>query len=185
MGHDADATAAPEAAPRPLRIQEVAAETGLTPRSIRYYEEMGLLSPVARSEGAYRLYDADDLERLRFIAALRNDAGFSLAEIGQLLEDEQARARNRDRFRQGDVAEQRAAILDAIIRIDRQIHTLERKRARIDAMLDDARTRRAHNQAHLDALEAGRAPDHAPHVGAPLANATVVARPTKPKAAAR
>ena len=153
----------PDAAPRLLRIQEVAAETGLTPRSIRYYEEVGLLAPAARSEGAYRLYDAGDLERLRFIAGLRNDAGFSLAEIGQLLEDERARDRNRARFRGGDPTAQRAAIVDAIARIDRQIETLQRKRARIDAMLADAAARRAHNRAHLDDLDAGRGPDHGPH----------------------
>ncbi|MDH5244437.1 MAG: MerR family transcriptional regulator, partial [Chloroflexota bacterium] len=82
-----------------LRIQEVAAETGLTNRAIRYYEEMGLLEPAARSEGAYRLYDRSDLERLRFIRSLRDDAGFSLAQIGQLLEDEAARERNREEFR--------------------------------------------------------------------------------------
>src|ERR671931_2470052 len=89
----------PKATDRLLRIQEVAADVGLTPRSIRYYEEVGLLKPAARSEGAYRLYDADDLERLRFIKGLRDDAGFSLAEIGQLLEDEDARTRNREPFR--------------------------------------------------------------------------------------
>ena len=54
-----------------LKIQEVAAELGLTPRRIRYYEELGLLRPAARSEGDYRLYDADDLERLSFIKGLR------------------------------------------------------------------------------------------------------------------
>src|SRR3974390_2946622 len=124
--------------PRLLRIQEVAAETGLTARSIRYYEEVGLLAPAARSGGAYRLYDADDLGRLRFIAGLRNDAGFSLAEIGQLLEDEQARVRNRDRFRAGSPDEQRAALADAIARIDRQIDTLRRKRERLDSMAADA-----------------------------------------------
>ena len=80
-----------DVAPRLLRIQEVAEDTGLTPRAIRYYEEVGLLAPAARSEGAYRLYDGEDLERLRFIRGLRDDAGFSLAEIRQLLEDEAAR----------------------------------------------------------------------------------------------
>ena len=159
--------ATPDAAPRLARIQEVAAETGLTPRSIRYYEEMGLLAPAARSEGAYRLYDTDDLERLRFIAGLRNDAGFSLAEIGQLLEDEQARARNRVRFRQGEPADQRAALEDAIGRIDRQLATLRRKRDRVDAMIADAAGRRAHLEEHLAHLDAGRDPDHAPHAGAP------------------
>ena len=84
---------------RLLRINEVAAETGLTTRAIRYYEEIGLLEPAARSDGDYRLYDASDLDRLRFIRSLRDDAGFSLAQIGQLLEDDAARERNRERFR--------------------------------------------------------------------------------------
>src|SRR5579859_7811555 len=81
-----------------LRIQEVSDEVGLTARSIRYYEEIGLLKPAARSEGSYRLYDADDVERLRLIKALRDDAGFSLFEIGEVLEDETRRAKNRERF---------------------------------------------------------------------------------------
>ena len=80
--------AAPEAERRLLRINEVAAETGLTTRAIRYYEEIGLLEPAARSDGDYRLYDASDLDRLQFIRSLRDDAGFSLAQIGQLLEDD-------------------------------------------------------------------------------------------------
>src|SRR6476469_2646063 len=92
----ASSTATPE---RLLRIQEVAASLGLTARTIRYYEEIGLLTPAARSEGDYRLYDADDVERLRFIKDLRDEAGFSLAEISRMLEDEAARARNRARFR--------------------------------------------------------------------------------------
>ena len=72
----------PEAPPaRLLRIHEAAAEVGLTARSVRYYEEVGLLRPAARSEGDYRLYDETDVERLRFIKGLRDDAGFSLAEI--------------------------------------------------------------------------------------------------------
>ena len=84
---------------RLLRINEVAAEIGLTTRTIRYYEEVGLLAPAARSDGDYRLYDASDLDRLRFIRDLRDDAGFSLAQIRQLLEDEAARERNRARLR--------------------------------------------------------------------------------------
>src|SRR5215212_4639858 len=100
-----------EPGPRLLRIQEVAEALGLTTRTIRYYEELGLLEPVARSEGAYRLYDEDDVERLAFIKGLRDDAGFSLAEIGQLLEDEVMRARNRARFRTTSDASERRAIV--------------------------------------------------------------------------
>jgi DNA-binding transcriptional MerR regulator len=148
-----------------LRIQDVAADTGLTTRAIRYYEEIGLLEPAARSDGAYRLFDASDLERLRFIRSLRDDAGFSLAQIGQLLEDEKARERNRRRFRtSGDETERRALVLDASARVDRQIAILETKRARLDAMIEDARARRRHLDDHLANLDGG--PDPHPGEGA-------------------
>lgn len=137
-----------------LRIQEVAAETGLTTRAIRYYEEVGLLEPAARSDGAYRLYDASDLERLRFIKELRDDAGFSLAQIGQLLEDEAARERNRERYRAtADPAERRDLVVEALERADRQIETLRAKRDRLDAMIAEAERRREHNRRHLAELE--------------------------------
>lgn len=153
---------APRIEPSLLRIQDVAAETGLTTRAIRYYEELGLLEPAARSDGAYRLFDASDLERLRFIRSLRDDAGFSLAQIGQLLEDEVARERNRVRFRtSGDQTERRALLADASARVDRQIDTLEAKRARLDSMISDARARRRHLDEHLVNLDGG--PD--PHPG--------------------
>lgn len=140
--------------PRLLRIQEVATETGLTARTIRYYEEMGLLEPAARSDGSYRLYDHSDLERLRFIKSLRDDAGFSLAQVGQLLEDELARERNRERLKTTqDPAERRSLILDARDRVDRQIATLEAKAVRLATMIDEARARRRHIDEHLSELD--------------------------------
>lgn len=154
-------TDAPDVAAPLLKIQEVAAELGLTPRSIRYYEEIGLLKPAARSEGAYRLYDADDLERLRVIKGLRDDAGFSLAEIGAILEDEAVRSRNRERFRTTtDPAERRAILTDTMGRIDRQIETLRAKANRLETMIAEAEARRAHIREHLAELEAGREPSH-------------------------
>ena len=155
-----DAPAAP-AAPRHLRIQEVAADTGLTPRAIRYYEELGLLAPAARSEGAYRLYDAEDLERLRFIRGLRDDAGFALADIRQLLEDEEARERNRERFRSTtDETERRRIVRDAIAIVDRQVATLQAKIGRLQAMAAEAEERRGHLVGHLEDIGAGREPAH-------------------------
>ena len=163
----AAAAASPAPADRLLRIAEVADGTGLTARSIRYYEEMGLLAPAARSEGDYRLYDADDVERLRFIRGLRDDAGFSLAEIRQLLEDEQARARTRARFRStGDAAERRAIVADALAVVERQLTTLRGKRDRIDAMIAATDVRRGHLESHLADIDAGREPDH-PAAGHP------------------
>ena len=131
------------ASERLLRIQEVAEETGLTPRSIRYYEERGLLRPAARSEGAYRLYDASDLEQLRLIKGLRDDAGLSIADIGQILEDEESRRRTRAALKvTDDPAERRRILLERLASIEGLHGRLNAKLARLQAMFDDVEARR-------------------------------------------
>ncbi|HEU4572743.1 MAG TPA: MerR family transcriptional regulator [Candidatus Limnocylindrales bacterium] len=175
----ADPTETNTADARPLlRIHEVAALLGLTTRAIRYYEEVGLLEPAARSEGAYRLFDEDDVERLRFIKGLRDDAGFSLAEIGRLLEDEAARARNRLRFRTSrDTTERRTILDDAIARVNDQIASLREKQGRLAAMISEAEERRDHLLAHVAELDAGLEP--APHEHAPASVSRAAARPAR------
>jgi DNA-binding transcriptional MerR regulator len=139
-----------------LRIQEVASELGLTTRSIRYYEELGLLSPAARSDGSYRLYDASDIDRLRFIKGLRDDAGFSLAEISQLLEDEAARVRSREAYSHtGDPAERRTIVVDSLGRVDRQARILRDKISRLEAMVAAVEARRSRLRTRLADLDAG------------------------------
>jgi MerR family transcriptional regulator, repressor of the yfmOP operon len=158
---------------RLLRIQEVAAEAGLTTRAVRYYEEIGLLRPAARSDGDYRLYDASDQERLRFIKALRDDAGFSLAEIGQLLEDEAAREVARARFNEvDDAGERRAIVAETLDRVDRQVATLQDKAERLAAMIREAEARREHLLEHLAELDAGRNGRHARGTKASVEGAT-------------
>ena len=128
---------------RLLRIQEVAGETGLTPRSIRYYEERGLLRPAARSEGAYRLYDASDLEQLRFIKGLRDDAGLSIADIGEIVQDEESRRRARAALKvTDDPAERRRILLERLASIEGLHGRLNAKLARLQAMFDDVEARR-------------------------------------------
>lgn len=67
-----------------LRIGELAAELGLNAKTIRYYEEIGLLPPAKRSKNGYRLYDGADRERLRFIGKAKA-VGLSLEEINEIL----------------------------------------------------------------------------------------------------
>lgn len=64
-------------------IAEVCARTGLSPRTVRYYEEIGLLPGVRRRAGGRRVYGPDELERLGFIHRLKG-LGLSLAEIREL-----------------------------------------------------------------------------------------------------
>ena len=140
----------PAAPARLLRIHEAAAEVGLTARSVRYYEEVGLLRPAARSEGDYRLYDDTDVERLRFIKGLRDDAGFSLAEIAQLLEGEAARERGHAAFHAtADPAERKRILCERIASFDSQIQTLELKIGRLQTMVDETESRRARAVAKI------------------------------------
>ncbi len=71
---------------RTWRIGEVAERTGLTRRTLRHYDELGLLVPSARSWGDYRLYDEDDLLRLLQIQSLKA-LGLSLPEVAGVLAD--------------------------------------------------------------------------------------------------
>lgn len=64
-------------------IAEVCERTGLSARTVRYYEEIGLLPGVRRSEGGRRVYGPDELERLGFITRLKT-LGLSLKEIRDL-----------------------------------------------------------------------------------------------------
>jgi DNA-binding transcriptional MerR regulator len=64
-------------------IAQVCEQTGLSPRTVRYYEEIGLLSDVRRRSSGRRIYGEDELERLGFISRLKA-LGLSLAEIGEL-----------------------------------------------------------------------------------------------------
>ncbi|MGA3056645.1 MAG: MerR family transcriptional regulator [Candidatus Limnocylindrales bacterium] len=147
-----DTRTSPTEPGRLLRIQEAAIEVGLTPRSVRYYEEVGLLRPAARSIGDYRLYDDTDLERLRFIKGLRDDAGFSLAEIAQLLEDEAARERGHEAYHAtADPSERLQILRDRVTRYDHQIAMLRTKIDRLQTMVDETAGRRAQTVAKIDA----------------------------------
>ena len=69
--------------PAALSIREVCARTGLSARTVRYYEELGLLPGVRRRSGGRRVYGPDEIERLRFITRLKA-LGLALEEIGEL-----------------------------------------------------------------------------------------------------
>jgi DNA-binding transcriptional MerR regulator len=78
---------------KPLRIGTIAELTGTTPRTIRYYEEIGLLPATgARELGKHRCYCQADVERVKDIVRLRNLLGLSLEQLSQLLAAEDARA---------------------------------------------------------------------------------------------
>ncbi|MGN8025925.1 MerR family transcriptional regulator [Microbacterium sp. 22242] len=68
-----------------LRIGEVAERTSLSLRTLRHYEDVGLVPPSARTEGGFRLYSTHDVERLMIIRRMK-PLGYSLDEMRALLE---------------------------------------------------------------------------------------------------
>ncbi|MEU9342098.1 MerR family transcriptional regulator [Streptomyces sp. NPDC048278] len=89
-----------------LTIGELAKATGLTVRTIRYWSDEGVLTPVTRSAGGYRLYDAESFARLELIRTLR-ELGLGLGHVREVLSGERTVA---------EVAETHVAALDAQIR---------------------------------------------------------------------
>lgn len=69
---------------RRLRIGELASDLNINPKTIRYYEEIGLLPPPSRTASGYRLYTATDRERLRFILKAKT-IGLTLEEIAEIV----------------------------------------------------------------------------------------------------
>ncbi len=68
-----------------MRIGELARRTGVSPRTIRFYESVGILSPRARTPSGYRLFDDEAVRRLAFVRRARR-LGLSLNEIREILE---------------------------------------------------------------------------------------------------
>jgi DNA-binding transcriptional MerR regulator len=139
------------------RIGEVADEIGMTTRTIRYYEEVGLLEPAAHVSGANRRYDQEDVERLRLIKRLREVVGLSLAEVKTFLEMESER---RALSREYQATSDRARHLELLDRFEpiltRRVELLERKLRTVQELLDEERSRleRVHALRSSESLSA-------------------------------
>ncbi|WCN37044.1 MerR family transcriptional regulator [Aneurinibacillus uraniidurans] len=71
------------------KIEDVARKTGLTKRALRYYEELGLITPSTRSDGGYRMYTDADIDQIIHVKNLRDLLGVSLSEIKEHVDLEQ------------------------------------------------------------------------------------------------
>jgi DNA-binding transcriptional MerR regulator len=120
-----------------LRIGEVAELTGTTPRTIRYYEELGLLSPAAdRSPGAHRVYDEADVDRLREVLRLRRVLGLSLDELKELSAEEAARGSRKQEWDAGveDPVRRREILEEAARYVELQLGLVRRRRDELDEL---------------------------------------------------
>lgn len=129
-----------------LRIGEVAKLVGTTTRTIRYYEEIGLLTGGdAREAGRHRLYADADVQRLREALRLKALLGVTLDELKELLEAQEARGVLREEWHHGNPdRDRRREIVDqALGHVERQLELLARRRAEIAKLERELQERRS------------------------------------------
>ena len=119
-------------------IGEIANEFGISTRTIRYYEERGLLGPVRRRDGRRRIYGAPEVARLRFIQKLKL-LGLSLDEIAEL----------NDVHAHGST---RSMIGRLLPKLDRQLAQIDERMRALGALREEIHSYRSRMQKRLEAL---------------------------------
>ena len=111
-----------------LQIGEVAERTGVTQRTLRFYEEKGLLKPPTRMDGGFRLYSENDILRLERIKRLKRLLGFPLAEIKEMVDAEEIKLQLRADYRPESAISQKKAQLVRAIEVTEKQYTLIRQK---------------------------------------------------------
>lgn len=130
------------------RIGEIADKLGITTRTLRYYEELGLVTPSERSTGGARRYSDSDFARIARVRELQAVMGFNLEEIRELLDADDRMEQLRNEYRAGTSAERANEIISEAARLNAR--TQEQVLAKIAVLqayhaelLADAQRRRA------------------------------------------
>ena len=113
----------------------VAARTGFTKRTLRYYEEIGLITPAGRSEGNYRLYSEADVARLQRIKRLKDVLGIPLSSLKRLAEvEETLDALGTELGGLLDPQQRRTRLLQAYAELEQQLRTIDERLATLTHM---------------------------------------------------
>lgn len=140
---------------RYLQIGEVAEQLGLTPRTLRYYEEIGLLAPPSRMEGGFRLYSAADITRLENIVQLKRLLGFSLREIKQVVEAMESLKLLRQESKQAsDLETKRDSLRKGLEILEQQVEVLDGRMRQVAELRDRFNERSRRVRERLQQIEA-------------------------------
>jgi DNA-binding transcriptional MerR regulator len=143
-----------------FQIGEVAERTGVTQRTLRFYEEKGLLRPPERMDGGFRLYSEADIERITAIRNMQSLLGMTLAEIKEMVEAEELRAQIRATFRPDrELPDRKERVETVIDSVRRQLAIVESKLEALTAMRKELRERLATTEERrrqiIEAIESG------------------------------
>lgn len=111
-----------------LQIGEVAERTGVTQRTLRFYEEKGLLRPPSRMDGGFRLYSEEDVKRVEMIRRLQDLLGVTLADIKEMVDAQEMLRELRAQYRpEAGVEEKRRQLTKAIDVVQAQYAIVKQK----------------------------------------------------------
>jgi MerR family transcriptional regulator, repressor of the yfmOP operon len=143
----------------PLRIGEAAARAGVSVRTLRYYEELGLLTPSAHSPGGARRYLEEDLARLARIRELKDLLGFNLDEVRIVMAAEDRLGSLRAAYHaEADRAAQEAILVEALAINTRLQAAVEAKLGHLSAFQARLEDKAARYRAALAELQAPGTP---------------------------
>ncbi|MFN2747785.1 MerR family transcriptional regulator [Bacillus sp. z60-18] len=130
-----------------MKIDQMAKRSGLTKRTIRFYEEIGLLSSPKRTEGGVRLYSEDDLEELERVISAKEVLGFSLHELQQFMETSKHLEMHKEGYllsldqkeRKEKLEDIQAMLNEQLRMIDEKIEKFQSFKKRLEGMNEKAR----------------------------------------------
>jgi DNA-binding transcriptional MerR regulator len=143
-----------------LKIEEVAKRSGLTKRTIRYYEELGILPPPERSEGKVRLYTEEHIETLKKVVNAKEVLGFSLQELLQYISfkdalEVQCQAYKNQYKDSVDQAERKKRLLEIDKNASDQLELIEQKLQKIHEVQSDLEKRRSRVRDAISNIDEG------------------------------
>src|ERR1700758_4088311 len=146
-----------------LGIGAAAEKAGVSQRALRYYQQLGLITPCASTPGGLRRYSQDDLARVGRIRQLQQLLGLNLDEIAVVLRGEDRMAEIKLAYQdEGTSRDKRQALLHESLDVQQVLRaTVEAKRRGIEGFLADLDARIGKTQAYLDQMDQMEAPVNA------------------------
>ena len=136
-----------------LKIDQVALQSGLTKRTIRYYEEIGILPPPQRSKGGTRYYSQEHIELLKKIKYTKDALGLSLEELQKIISFSNTIEAQKTGYKQSsERVEQKEKLIGIISTLNEELNLIEQKILKIEQVRNDLTHLRKQAQALIETI---------------------------------
>lgn len=120
-----------------LKIDQVAVQSGLTKRAIRYYEEIGMIPPPQRSKGGIRYYTQEHVDLLKKIKFTKDALGISLEELQNFISFSKTIDAQKEGYCQATRTEQKEKLIEIINSLNEEINIIDQKIIKIQQVKND------------------------------------------------